>query len=224
MTKKIIGTMLSLATITTLMVGCGGSSSSSTTTTTEEPTALTSGNTTSTGTASTTLDAKQIDAGVVTAPVAVTATTTDGTSTATATVATGTSFTDANGAALDNVTPKLAVTQDKGTETTATETTNIVQTEVALTDATGNKIIPSEGITVKVKAPSGAQPGDSVNVSIPTDASKATGQQKLLVFIVAADRTISVFLAPDVFKNETRILIIIEKIIPVTGATGATGS
>lgn len=163
MRKQIIGTMLSVVTFTAFMTGCGNGSSTPVQT---EPAALTSGNIVAnqTGTETVTLNSSQINAGVLTTDVALTTTTKDTKSTSTLTIPSGTSFTNESGEALTNVTPKLAATQKKGKETTSSETTNIVQTEIKLTDTNGNKIIPTEAMTVKVKAPEGAKPGDEVQV------------------------------------------------------------
>jgi len=215
MKKQIVNTFVSLVTVALLMVGCGSSSENTATT---EPTAIT----THSNEASTSSETLTMNGGVVAQDVVITTATKDKKSDSTVTVPAGTTFTDKDGKALDSVTPTLAVTQDKSSKSSSTSVTDKTQTEIKLTDENGNPIAPSEPVTVKVKAPGNAQPGEEVSVSIPDDATKADGQKKLVIFIVDANGYISVKLFPAVFKKHTVILIIIEK-TKTKSTTGAEG-
>lgn len=213
MTKKITG-LLSIVAISALTIGCG---SSSATPVQAEPSEVTAP--TATGTTTTTLTSSQINAGVTTTPVTVSVTTTDNQGTADVTLATGTAFEDVNGTKLENVTPSLNVVQEVGSSTENSSTTKTVQTTIKLTDAQGNKLVPTEAVTVKIKAPSNAKPGDEVRVSVPDGVNSSTKQEKLIIVIVAADGTISFAILPNVFRGQTAILIIVEK-TTVSGAAG----
>ena len=205
---KTISSLLSIVAISTLTIGCESSN-----TTEKEPTEITTP--TASGTTSSTLNSSQISAGVITIPVTISVTTTNNTSTATVTLAEGTAFTNSDRNTLNNVIPKLELTQETG----SSNVTQTVQTKIKLTDVTGNKIIPTEAVKVMIKAPSNAKPGDEVKVSVPNGASKSTTQEKLINFIVDANGFITITIAPEVFKNFLVILIIIEK-TTVTGLQG----
>ena len=209
MNRKKIGMMfLSVVCISTIILGCGGSSSTSKT---KEPTELTP-----TNQAETVKKEIPTDAGVVSEDTKVEVKSKDGKASSELTVPAGTAFTDASGKKLETVTPKITVTQDKGEKSEDKEKKIITQTKIEVTDKNGTKIIPTKPIDVKVKAPSGAKPGDEVKVSIPEGADKAPGQKKLVIFIVDENGFISVRIFPEVFKSITVILIIVEKDIPIT--------
>ena len=212
MTKKTITSLFSIVAITALTIGCGSSS----TTKAQEPTALVA----PTAQVQTVEENLTVNAGVVSQETIITVNSKDGTATSEVTVPAGTTFTDASGKKLETVVPQVSLSQDVGAKSEETEQKLITQTKIEITDQTGTKIIPSEPMDVKVKAPSGAKPGDEVNVSIPENASKTPGQEKLVIFIVDANGFITVRLFPDVFKNTTVILIIVERTIPLTGAEG----
>jgi len=205
--KNRIGIVLSVITASTLMLGCGSSSA-----TPNEPTEIAA-----TQQANTQTESLPMDGNVTSGDITVTATTQDERSESTITVPAGTGFTDQAGNKLENVVPKVAVTQDKSSTSTTAEVTNKTQTKIELTDENVNSIVPTKPVDVKVKAPTGTKPGDEVRVSIPDDAGKV---EKLVLFIVDAKGYISVRLYPNVFKKQTVILIVIEVAVPVTGGEG----
>ena len=209
---KTISSLLSIVAISALTIGCGSSN-----TTEKEPTEITTP--TASGTTSSTLNSSQISAGVITTPVTISVATSDNKSTATVTLKEGTEFTDSDGNTLNNVIPKVDLSQATGNSTANSNVTQTVQTEIKLTDSAGNKIVPTEAVTLKIKAPSNAKPGDEVKLSVPNGISKATSQEKLIIFIVDENGFISITILPEVFKNSLAILIIIEK-TTVTGAQG----
>jgi len=209
---KIIGSLLSIVVISALTIGCGSSN-----TTEKEPTKITTP--TASGTTSSTLNSSQISEGVITTPVTISVATSDNKSTATVTLKEGTAFTDSDGNTLNNVIPKVDLSQATGNSTANSNVTQTVQTEIKLTDSAGNKIVPTEAVTLKIKAPNNAKPGDEVKLSVPNGISKATSQEKLIIFIVDENGFISITILPEVFKNSLAILIIIEK-TTVTGAQG----
>ncbi len=208
----MISRLFSIVVISTLTIGCGSSSSKPKI---KEPTELPP-----TPQAETVKKEIPTDAGVVSKDIKIEVKSKDGKAKSELIVPAGTAFTDASGKKLETVTPKVTVTQDKGEKSEAKEKKLITQTKIKLTDKNGTKIIPTKPIDVKVKAPSGAKPGDEVKVSIPDGADKAPGQKKLVIFIVDEDGFISVRIFPEVFKNMTVVVIIVEKEIPLTGATG----
>ncbi len=208
----MISRLFSLIAISALTIGCGSSSS---TVKTKEPTPLAQ-----TNQAETVKKEIPTDGGVVSEEIKVKVTSKDKTATSELTVPAGTAFTDASGKKLETVTPKVSLTQDKGEDSGGKEQKLITQTKINLTDKSGAKIIPTKPLDVKVKAPSGAKPGDEVKVSIPDGTNKTPGQKKLVLFIVDENGFISIRIFPKVFQNTTVVLIIIEKDTPLTGATG----
>ena len=207
MTKQRINNILLLITISILIIGCGSSSTENL----SEPIELSQ-----TNQSQTVIKEIQTNAGVTSQETTINVDSKDGIATSELTIPAGTAFLDASGQQLESVTPQISLTQDKKD----TKEKLIAQTKLKFTDKNGNKIIPTEPFDIKVKAPNGAKPGEEVKVSIPTDATKVPTHEKLVIFIVDANGFISIRLFPNVFKNSTVILIIIEKEIPLTGATG----
>ena len=213
MKKLILNRMFSLIAISALTIGCGSSSSK---VKTKEPTPLEE----PTSQAQSVIKEIPVDSGIVSQDVKVEVQSKDGKSSSELIVPAGTTFTDASGKKLETVTPKIIVAQDKGEKNEGKEKKRITQTKIKFTDKNGNKIIPTKPIDVKVKAPSGAKPGDEVKVSIPEGADKVPIEKKLIIFIVDENGFISIRLYPSVFKTSTVIVIVVEKDIPLTGATG----
>jgi len=213
MTKLRIASLLTIVTISILTVGCKGTARTSLAEE-QEPSAIT--NPSSSGTKTTSVSNSQIEGGIITSPVTISVATKGNESESELKLEAGTKFKDADGNVLEKVFPKFELGQATG-NSNATES---VQTKINLTDAQGNKIIPTEAVTLKVKAPGNAKPGDEVRISVPEGVSKSTKQEKLLILIVGADGTVSLTLLPDVFKNNTVVVIIIEKKTIVTGAEG----
>ena len=207
MSKQKSKNLFLLIVASTLIIGCGSTSKKNT----SEPVELTP-----TNQAQTTTKEIPTNAGVTSQETTIEVESKDETATSELTIPAGTAFLDASGQQLESVTPQISLTQDKKD----TKEKLLAQTKLKFTDKNGNKIIPTEPFDIKVKAPSGAKPGEEVKVSIPTDATKVPTHEKLVIFIVDANGFISIRLFPNVFKNSTVILIIIEKEIPLTGATG----
>lgn len=211
-----MGKLLSIITLSVLTIGCGGGGGSSSSTTTE-PTVITTPE--SNGSKTTTLSSSEINAGVVSKDVIITSTTSDNLSRSLLTIPSGTAFTDENGTTLTNVNPKVELGQQTDSSSTTTEKVYSVQTEVKITDTQGNKIVPTEAVEVKIRAPKNSRPGDLVSLSIPDGAEKGTDQQKLVIFMVDANGFLTVKIFPRVFRNLLVIVIIIQKRIPFDQAT-----
>jgi len=209
---KTISSLLSIFAISILIIGCGSSN-----TTEKEPTEITTP--TSRGTISNTLDSSQISEGVITDDVTISVATSDNKSTATVTLTDGTKFTDLNGNELDNVFPKLELDQAIGDLAANSNVTQKVQTKIELTDADGNRIIPTKAVTLKIKAPSNAKPGDKVKVSVPNSTSKSTTQEKLIIITIDENGFVTVTIFPELFGDLLVVIIIIEQ-PTVTGAEG----
>jgi len=75
----------------------------------------------------------------------------------------------------------------------------------------GKKVIPTQPIVVSLPAPTGAKPGDSVQLEVPdgVTANKMEVSQKLITVIVKADGTVDITVFPDVLRNLLVIVIII---------------
>jgi len=73
------------------------------------------------------------------------------------------------------------------------------------------KVIPTQPIVVSLPAPTGAKPGDSVQLEVPdgVTANKMEVSQKLITVIVKADGTVDITVFPDVLRNLLVIVIII---------------
>ena len=77
-----------------------------------------------------------------------------------------------------------------------------------------------------MKAPSGSKPGDKVRVDMPDGATVSkrdrVNLEKVIIVTVGADGYINITILPEIFKNLTVIVIIIERVttIPITGGLG----
>lgn len=222
MNKKLFSRMLFVTIFSLLVLGCGDSSSNPPATEATEPERLNDNVVIAdqTQTETQTIDDTKIGAdGVLTEEVEVKVSTVDNTAQSIVTIPQGNAFEDENGTIQTNVTPKIEVIQKKGKETTNTNVEYSVETEIKITDVEGKKIIPTEPVIVKIKAPANAKPGDEVRLSIPEGAEKADGQEKLVVFIVDQNGFLTIRVFPQVFRNFTVVLIVLVKDVPLDQAT-----
>jgi hypothetical protein len=81
--------------------------------------------------------------------------------------------------------------------------------ELQVISTNGEKIIPTEPVKVSVPVPNGVKPGDTVKVEVPS-SSKNGNIEKLILIVVDKDGKVSVMVAPDIFKDRTVILIVVE--------------
>jgi len=208
-----------------LIIGCGGSSSSSNI---EKRPQLNENNIVSIATQEMELTENQFSDGVVIENVIITAQT-DGVDAVTATISEETEFVNDKGEAI-TAPPVVALVQQESTEEIVKEgkvtTKNVVKAELKLVDKDGNKMIPSKPVEIVMKAPSGTKPGDEIRVDIPTGTTtnKEAVSEKLVFVVVGADGNVYVKIVPQIFRNLTVIVIIIERTSPPTPITGGSGS
>jgi len=91
-------------------------------------------------------------------------------------------------------------------ETKETDTT----TELQMVSSDGEKVIPTEPVAVSIPAPEGAEPGDTVRVEVPDDAEVIDKIEKLILVVVGKDGKINILIQPEVFRQQTVIVIIVE--------------
>ncbi len=217
---------VSILFVVLLINGCGSSS-----TTVESKPSLNEENILSVTNSSTVLDEESFVGGVaeneVVIPIASTGEKKE--EVAVITIPAGTQFTNESGDVIEKA-PVLQVTQRESSNTSEnsqeSKTTNVVKGEIKFTDEAGNKIIPTEPVAITMVAPMGSKPGDEVRVEVPDGVDKASGQQKLTLFIVDKNGNIRVIVAPHVFESLDVVVIIIERVVvsvivqPLTGAEG----
>ncbi len=217
-TKFLIATM-----VVFLINGCGSSSSSDV----EKRPSLNENNIISTTNEEVILNENEFSEGTTKEDISVVAQSEDGTKAVETIIPEGTEFQDIKG---DTVTtpPVIALVQQESVQEIISDgkvtTKNVVKSEIKIVDENGEKIIPSEPLTITMKAPKGSKPGDKVTVDIPDGATinKRINQEKLIVVVVGADGNINVIIAPDIFRSMTVVVILIEK-TTTTAITGGTG-
>ena len=173
-------TKLLLASAIALFIGCDGEVSST-------PTVVKTN-------AVQTLDTTKFNAGTgaVTEDVEIVAG--NGTDT-TMKISDGTVFRDENNNTITKA-PEAKVAVEK----TATE----AKTTIDFT-SDGKKVIPTESVVISVPAPTGAKPGDEVQIEVGDDKITA----KLIYVTVKADGTVDIRVFPSVFGN--KIVIVVKK-------------
>jgi hypothetical protein len=207
-----------------LIAGCGGGGGSSDA---EKRPTLNEDNIVNTSTEEKKFEADEFSGGVIQKDVEVVVKSDKGEETAKTVIPAGTEFKDEAGKVVE-VAPTFAVVQKESVEETVKDgkktTKNVVKTELKFTDKDGKKIIPSEPVTVTMKAPAGSKPGDEVLVDIPDGAtiSKKTIQEKLTLVIVDENGNINVTVTPHVFEGQDVVVIVVQrKIVAIyTGGTG----
>nr|MCH9740008.1 hypothetical protein [Campylobacterota bacterium] len=208
-----------------LISGCGSSSS-----TADETLSLNENNITSSVTEVKTLDEEEFSDGVVQHDIEIPVESND-VVVSIINVSEGTQFLDSDGEVVTEA-PKLVMLQRQSSSTTTTTeestTTNIAKNEFSFVTEEGEKLVPTEPVTIAMAAPAGAKPGEKVRVEMPDDGvEKAEGQEKLTFFIVDANGNINVVVFPQAFETLDVVVIIIERVIvavlvePLT--TGAEG-
>lgn len=207
-----------------LMVGCGSSNSSS-----EQSPTLNEENIVSSVSQTQEMSETSFVDGVVVEDTVLEVVSTDSELNATTTIPQGTQFVDGSGTVLQSA-PKLAVSQSQSSSSTEdaenTTTTNVVEGKFKFEDSSGNKVVPTEPVTLSMKAPAGALPGDEVRVETPDGVEKATGQEKLTIYIVDKNGRINMIIFPQVFETLDVVVVIVEKVIvainvaPITGGEG----
>ena len=207
-----------------LIAGCGGGGGSSDA---EKRPTLNEDNIVNTSTEEKKFEADEFSGGVIQKDVEVVVKSDKGEETAKTVIPAGTEFKDEAGKVVE-VAPTFAVVQKESVEETVKDgkktTKNVVKTEIKFTDKDGKKIIPSEPVTVIMKAPAGSKPGDEVLVDIPDGATinKKTIQEKLTVVIVDENGKVTVTIYPHVFEGQDVVMIFIEKKL-VAIYTGGSG-
>jgi hypothetical protein len=209
-----------------LISGCGGGSSSSNI---EKRPQLNKNNIISTVNQEVELSESQFSDGVVIENVTIATQTDNDVDTVATTISEGTEFVDDKEETITTP-PTVAIAQQESSEDVVKEgevtTKSVVKTELKLVDKDGNKMIPSKPVEIVMKAPSGTKPGDEIRVDIPTGTTtnKEAVSEKLVFVVVGADGNVYVKIVPQIFRNLTVIVIIIERTSPPTPITGGSGS
>jgi len=224
--KKIrLKNIIAIFAILFLFSGCGGRSSSSV----EQRPSLNEDNIINSASEEVALEPTQFSEGIVTEDIVVEVEDKDNTVVAQSVIPESTQFVNSNGDEVDTP-PVVSIALKESVEEEVDDgkkiVKSVVQTNLQIVNDDGDKLIPSKPINVKVKAPEGTKVGDKVKVYIPDDAtvsSKTTlSQEKLVIVTVGADGYVNVIIIPQIFKDETVVVILIERVdeIPITGGTG----
>jgi len=224
--KKIrLKNIIAIFAILFLFSGCGGRSSSSV----EQRPSLNEDNIINSASEEVALEPTQFSEGIVTEDIVVEVEDKDNTVVAQSVIPESTQFVNSNGDEVDTP-PVVSIALKESVEEEVDDgkkiVKSVVQTNLQILNDDGDKLIPSEPINVKVKAPEGTKAGDKVKVYIPDDATVSTkmtlSQEKLVIVTVGADGYVNVIIIPQIFKDETVVVILIERVdeIPITGGTG----
>jgi hypothetical protein len=209
-----------------LIIGCGSSSNPSI----ETRPSLNENNIVATANTEARISEDRIsDNGAIKEDIPIVAQSEDGKVAVKTVISEGTTFQNTKGETLTTP-PTISIVQKESIDKVVTEgkntTKNVVKSEIKLTDDNGDKIIPTKPVKVNIKAPSGSKPGDKVRVDIPDGATVSkrneANLEKIIVVTVGADGYVNVTILPEIFKNLTVIVIVIEKVttIPITGGSG----
>ena len=91
-----------------------------------------------------------------------------------------------------------------------TRTQTTTTSELQLSTAQGDRIIPSEPLRVSVPAPIGARVGDRVRIEVPDGIKSVTKMEKIITAIVNPNNTVDIMIEPTVFRNFNTIPIVIK--------------
>ena len=208
------------------IIGCGSSSNSSI----EKRPSLNENNIVATANTEARISEDRIsNEGVIKEDIPIIAQSEDGTSAVETVISEGTTFQNTKGETITTP-PTVSIVQQESVEKVVQEgketTKNVVKSEIKLTDDNGDKIIPTKPVKVNMKAPSGSKPGDKVRVDMPDGATVSkrdrVNLEKVIIVTVGADGYINITILPEIFKNLTVIVVIIERVItvPITGGLG----